>query len=78
MKASAERKTALLEGRHTARSLLAVNAPMVVISRPSSDELGDWQGADPVTGFQLVKTADGGLLRIADLVDELANHRATI
>jgi superfamily II DNA or RNA helicase len=33
-------------------------------------ELGDWQGADPVTGFQLVKTAEGQILRIADLVDD--------
>jgi len=34
------------------------------------EELGEWQGADPVTGFQLVKTADGRVLRIADLVDD--------
>ena len=33
-------------------------------------ELGDWQGSDPVTGFQLVKTAEGQILRIADLVDD--------
>lgn len=33
-------------------------------------ELGEWQGVDPATGFQLVKTADGRLLRIADLVDD--------
>ena len=32
--------------------------------------LGDWQGTDPSTGFQLVKTADGRVLRIADLVDD--------
>ena len=32
--------------------------------------LGDWQGADPATGFQLVKTPDGRVLRIADLVDD--------
>lgn len=31
--------------------------------------LGDWQGADPATGFQLVKRPDGRVLRIADLVD---------
>ena len=31
--------------------------------------LGDWQGADPATGFQLVKSRDGRMLRIADLVD---------
>ena len=34
------------------------------------EELGDWQGADPATGFQLVKTPEGRVLRIADLVDD--------
>ncbi|EPC02175.1 DEAD/DEAH box helicase [Litchfieldella anticariensis FP35 = DSM 16096] len=34
------------------------------------EELGEWQGADPVTGFQLIKTPDGRLLKIADLVDD--------
>ncbi len=34
------------------------------------EALGDWQGADPVTGFQLVKMPNGRLLRIADLVDD--------
>jgi superfamily II DNA or RNA helicase len=34
------------------------------------EELGEWQGIDPATGFQLVKTADGRVLRIADLVDD--------
>jgi len=34
------------------------------------EELGEWQGADPKTGFQLVKTACGTLLKIADLVDD--------
>ena len=33
-------------------------------------ELGEWQGSDPVTGFQLVKTPAGRVLRIADLVDD--------
>jgi len=32
-------------------------------------ELGDWQGIDPNTGFQLVKTQEGRILKIADLVD---------
>jgi hypothetical protein len=32
--------------------------------------LGTWEGADPVTGFQLVRSPDGRLLRIADLVDD--------
>ncbi|AZN35021.1 DEAD/DEAH box helicase [Iodobacter ciconiae] len=39
------------------------------------EELGEWQGTDPATGFQLVKTADGRLLRIADLVDDDAAKR---
>ncbi len=34
------------------------------------DELGEWQGTDPRTGFQLVKTPDGRVLRLADLVDD--------
>ncbi|WP_397384236.1 DEAD/DEAH box helicase [Prosthecobacter sp.] len=38
-------------------------------------ELGDWQGADPQTGFQLVKTKEGKVLRIADLVDDDAARR---
>ena len=33
------------------------------------EALGSWQGSDPVTGFQLVKTTEGRTLRIADLVD---------
>lgn len=33
-------------------------------------ELGEWEGADAKTGFQLVKTPSGQLLRIADLVDD--------
>ncbi|QBK29780.1 pseudomurein-binding repeat-containing protein [Roseitalea porphyridii] len=34
------------------------------------EELGEWQGTDPATGFQLVEAADGRTLRIADLVDD--------
>jgi len=34
------------------------------------EELGEWQGIDPKTGFQLVKIADGTILKIADLVDD--------
>lgn len=37
--------------------------------------LGEWQGTDPATGFQLVKTREGRVLRIADLVDDDANRR---
>lgn len=33
-------------------------------------QLGEWQGADPETGFQLVKTSQGRVLKIADLVDD--------
>ncbi|MCG8400302.1 MAG: DEAD/DEAH box helicase [Firmicutes bacterium] len=39
------------------------------------EELGDWQGTDSATGFQLVKTADGRVLRIADLVDDDPSKR---
>jgi superfamily II DNA or RNA helicase len=39
------------------------------------EELGDWQGTDPETGFQLVKTSSGKVLRIADLVDDDASKR---
>jgi len=39
------------------------------------DALGEWQGADPKTGFQLVKRADGRVLKIADLVDDEAVKR---
>src|SRR5579871_952650 len=34
------------------------------------EALGEWQGIDPATGFQLVKRRDGQVLRIADLVDD--------
>ena len=34
------------------------------------EALGTWQGTDPATGFQLVRTSDGRTLRIADLVDD--------
>jgi superfamily II DNA or RNA helicase len=39
------------------------------------EALGEWQGTDPVTGFQRIKTADDRLLRIADLVDDDAAKR---
>ncbi len=32
--------------------------------------LGSWEGTDPSTGFQLVKTSEGRVLKIADLVDD--------
>jgi superfamily II DNA or RNA helicase len=37
--------------------------------------LGEWEGADAATGFQLVRTSDGRLLRIADLVDDESTRR---
>ena len=40
--------------------------------------LGEWQGADPKTGFQLVKTADGKVLKIADLVDDDPSKRERV
>ena len=40
--------------------------------------LGGWQGADPTTGFQLVKRSDGRVLRIADLVDDDAAKRERV
>src|SRR5271157_155776 len=39
------------------------------------EELGEWQGTDPATGFQLVKTPGGRVLRIADLVDDAPAKR---
>ena len=33
-------------------------------------ELGEWEGIDSETGFQLVRTPEGRVLRIADLVDD--------
>ncbi len=34
------------------------------------EELGEWRGTDPDTGFHLVKTSTGRTLKIADLVDD--------
>ncbi len=34
------------------------------------EELGEWLGTDPDTGFHLVKTAEGRTIKIADLVDD--------
>lgn len=39
------------------------------------EALGEWQGVDPATGFQLVKIPGGRILRIADLVDDDPNRR---
>ena len=39
------------------------------------EELGEWQGTDPETGFQLVKLEGRQVLRIADLVDDDPSKR---
>ncbi len=39
------------------------------------EALGEWQGTDPKTGFQMVRTPEGLALRIADLVDDDAAKR---
>nr|WP_321462942.1 DEAD/DEAH box helicase [uncultured Cohaesibacter sp.] len=40
--------------------------------------LGEWQGIDPDTGFNLVKREDGTVLRIADLVDDDSSKREKV
>jgi superfamily II DNA or RNA helicase len=40
--------------------------------------LGEWEGTDPTSGFQLVKTPEGRILRIADLVDDDVAKRARV
>ena len=37
--------------------------------------LGDWQGIDPETGFHLIRTAAGNVIKVADLVDDDAAKR---
>jgi superfamily II DNA or RNA helicase len=37
--------------------------------------VGEWQGVDAATGFQLVRTTEGRVLRIADLVDDNPGKR---
>src|SRR5690606_3853797 len=39
------------------------------------EALGEWRGIDPTTGFQLVQTSEGRILRIADLVDDDVSKR---
>jgi superfamily II DNA or RNA helicase len=41
-------------------------------------ELGDWQGTDPTTGFQLIQTPTGKTLRIADLVNDDPSKRGKV
>src|SRR3546814_5716419 len=42
------------------------------------NHLGDWQGIDPETGFHLIKTAAGNLIKVADLVDDDAAKRVRV
>lgn len=42
------------------------------------EALGQWQGQDAATGFQLVKLPSGRVLRIADLVDDEPARRARV
>ncbi len=42
------------------------------------EELGEWQGTDEATGFQLVRTPEGRILRIADLVDDDPGKRERV
>ncbi len=42
------------------------------------DALGEWQGTDPLTGFQLVTSPDGRRLKIADLVDDDPTKREKV
>ncbi|WP_374411806.1 DEAD/DEAH box helicase [Novosphingobium colocasiae] len=34
------------------------------------NHLGDWQGVDPETGFHLIQTSTGRVIKVADLVDD--------
>ncbi|NYF88569.1 hypothetical protein RBB79_03455 [Tunturiibacter empetritectus] len=40
--------------------------------------LGSWEGKDPATGFDLVRLADGCILKIADLVDDGPDRHAKV
>jgi superfamily II DNA or RNA helicase len=40
--------------------------------------LGDWQGKEDGTGFDLVKRADGRVLKVADLVDDGPDRHAKV
>jgi len=42
------------------------------------DALGEWQETDPTTGFHLVKTAEGKVIKIADLVEDDPNKRERV
>jgi len=40
--------------------------------------LGNWEGKDPETGFDLVKCPDGRILKVADLVDDGPDRHAKV
>ena len=42
------------------------------------EELGDWQGTDPETGFHLINMKDGHTLRVADLVNDDSTKRSKV
>ena len=42
------------------------------------EELGEWQGVDPDTGFHLVKTKSGKIIKVADLVDDDPSKRPLV
>lgn len=41
-------------------------------------ELGEWQGVDTATGFHLVQTKEGKIIKIADLVDDDSSKRPKV
>lgn len=42
------------------------------------EELGEWQGTDPDTGFHLIKTRSGKIIKVADLVDDDPSKRERV
>lgn len=40
--------------------------------------MGTWEMTDPVTGFHIIKTADGRTLKVADLVDDGPDRHAKV
>ena len=39
------------------------------------NEIGTWEGVDPMTGFQQIRASDGRVIRLADLVDDTPSKR---
>jgi len=42
------------------------------------EELGEWEGIDPKTGFHLIKTSDHRIIKVADLVDDDNSKRPKV